>query len=887
MVLAVPASAVTTGPGTGPGLYAINVTNKVNTSLMAAINLAVQPASSPSQLGSPIAVGTSPTSVAIDTSMGIAVVANQGSNNITLINLATQVAVSSLCTDGNSGPCTLTGPVSVAVDNIRHLAVVANNGNATLAVIDISGSTPKLAAPLMTFQSADPTTGNASPLAPVAVGVNPVTGRALVAFSSGAAGSNAGAILDLTQSPVSPPTLINVVNINNGPKPHIAVSSRLNWALTTPGGAGPLSIVDLGRRTVNSISNITCNSGVATVTVNATVGLLVGQPVLINSANSSDNGIFSARTVSNNSFTYLLSSCAAAGSGGSAFYAQPVATVATDPNLLGVSINDESQKALLVNPTATVPVFVFNLLDQTSTSINTTNLNPPFSTSHNVATAMNPLTDVGLVVNQDGEVSLIDPVMETRLSSFNTWSPAIPQSSLVVDAAIDPATNTAVIVTQGENKVRLLSLGGSLRSAPQIIQSSFSPAGPSQNSSGVTINSSLGSAAVPQDQTVTLIGNFPGTPVPRLDGSSSVPSVFTGPPTISNGGRMLTASISGNFLKTNGPRLYALDVQDTSASTFSNAARLQVIQAVSLITSDCSAPAPQGVAIDAAVSISGTTTPVAVVTEPGCNRVSLVNMTNGTGLFGGTDLAVGTSPQGVAVYPQAGLAVAANAGSNNASIVDIVNNGVPQTITTDPIPSGVAIDPGIGKAIVSANGASLVDVFTVSTTAQTPSAIGVQQGPTGVATDPLRSFAVVANSSSGTATLLNLTSNSAIFSTNPIIFPQGVAFDPITDKFFITSGATNQVFVFDPITGSTTATPPIRVGIDPSSIAYNFESGTLVTANNLSGTVTVVDLIDHSVRGVFSLQSSTQFAVDIHPQTNLAVVADTVGNQLLLVPLPH
>ncbi len=51
--------------------------------------------------------------------------------------------------------------------------------------------------------------------------------------------------------------------------------------------------------------------------------------------------------------------------------------------------------------------------------------------------------------------------------------------------------------------------------------------------------------------------------------------------------------------------------------------------------------------------------------------------------------------------------------------------------------------------------------------------------------------------------------------------------------------------------------------------------------------MTVVDFIDQTVRGVFSLQSSTQFAVDIHPQTNLAVVADTVGNQLLLVPLPH
>src|SRR5207245_8904652 len=144
--------------------------------------------------------------------------------------------------------------------------------NNTLAVVDLSGLsnvTPTAdVTALRSFPSAD-SNGNALPLDPQAVGINPVTGRALVAFttSTGAGGSNAGAILDLTQSP---PALINVVNLNNGPKPHIAVSPRLNWALATPGAAGSLSIVDLGRQTVNSITSITCSSGVATVNTNVT-----------------------------------------------------------------------------------------------------------------------------------------------------------------------------------------------------------------------------------------------------------------------------------------------------------------------------------------------------------------------------------------------------------------------------------------------------------------------------------------------------------------------------------------------------------------------------------------------------------------------------------------
>jgi len=884
-----------------PGLYPITVTNTVSGSTngaMAAVNLAVQPTATPAPIGSQptVPVGTLPSSVAINTATGFAVVANQNSNDITVVGLSTlaapslSVSTASLCT-GSIGsapaPCSVaTGPTSVAVDNIRNLALVANSGNSTLAVVDLGNPSgtppvPKVTA-LLSFQAVD-SNGNPLSLAPRAIGINPVTGRALVAFStsSGAGGSNVGAILDMDQVKAATnvialpaagaaPILINVVNINNGPQPHIAVSSKLNWALATPGGTGSLSIADLGRQTTNQITTLSCSGGVVTANVSIIPALQAGQPVLISGASpSSLNGIFQVRSVSNTNFTYSQASCVP-GSGGTAAYASPVVTLATNSNVRGVSIDDETQKALLVDPTNTVPAFVFNLLDQSSSAVS----NLP-SGANNVATAMNPLTNVGVIVNRVGNQGLVvNPVTPTVVSTF-------PTGTSPVDVAIDPAANTALVVNQGDNTVSLFSLGGALRSgAPQIVQSSFVAAGSAQSFSHVTINSSLGSAAVPQNQTVTLVGNFPGTPAPRLDGNCS--SAFSGLPAITNGGRMLTATILGSFLVANGPRLYALDVVDscTTPTSFSNTAPLQVIQAVSLITTnDCSNPAPQGVAIDAAHN-------AAIITEPGCNHVSLVSLapaTIGQGLFGATDLAVGTSPQGIAVYPQKGLAVAANAGSNTVSIVDIVNNAVPTTFTVDPVPAGVAIDLGLGKATVTANGASLVDLFPVSTTSQTPTTIGVQQGPTAVAIDQKDHVAVVANSNSNTASVVNLSTNTVSL-TSSISFPQGVAFDPITGAFLVTSAASNQVIALNP---NTSATLGIRVGIGPSSIAYNFESGTLVTANSLSGTVSVVDFIDQTVRGVFSLPSSTQFAIDIHPQTNLAVVADTADNEVLLVPLPH
>src|SRR5260370_34462368 len=149
-------------------------------------------------------------------------------------------------------------------------------------------------------------------------------------------------------------------------------------------------------------------------------------------------------------------------------------------------------------------------------------------------------------------------------------------------------------------------------------------------------------------------------------------------------GGFCPASTPGVVAPGTAPRLYALDVADTSTGT-SNAAQLQVSQAVNLVTGGCSNPAPQGVAIDAVHN-------VALVTEPGCNQVSMVSLSAsntfavGTGFGAKPELAVGTSPQGVAIYPQAGLAVPAQPGSHNLFIVHIVNYGRPTTFTPDPIP---------------------------------------------------------------------------------------------------------------------------------------------------------------------------------------------------------
>ncbi len=246
-----------------------------------------------------------------------------------------------------------------------------------------------------------------------------------------------GAILDLTQTP---PAVINVVNINNGVSPHIAVSTRLNWALATPGGQGALSIVDLGRRTTSQITGLTCAAGtpsIASATTTSTVSLQVGQPVLVTGVSpAAYNGIFSVTSVSGTQFQYVINACPGPGSAGVAAYSLPVASVATDPNVRGVSINDETQKALLAEPTANVPAFVFNILDQTSPLVN----GLP-QTANNVATAMNPLTNIGLIVNSTaGRALVVNPVTPNEIPSSSSFTsfPAGP-SPVSMSQWIPPA----------------------------------------------------------------------------------------------------------------------------------------------------------------------------------------------------------------------------------------------------------------------------------------------------------------------------------------------------------------------------------------------------------------------------------------------------------------
>jgi YVTN family beta-propeller protein len=829
--VALNASDVTTA-----GLFPVSVRNNALPSQLAAANLAVASNQAPTILTT-LGVGPAPNAVAVNTVTGIAVVANSGTganaNTISLIDLNPADA-NYLHTVGTPLQVGVS-PTSVAIDNIRNLAVVTNNGSNSVSIIDLSTSPPTVKATITAKLD----------VKPYSVGVNPLTGQALVVYQ----GSSTATIIDLNKLVVSSTGQIPTTGVT----PEVAVDQRLNWGIVPPGGGGsgnlggfngPVSIVDLGRSgqtVVFSIAVPNANGAVrssGTVTITTTGGsysLTVGQQVVVAGVDdSSFDGTFTIATVTGTTFTYTQAGPNTTSGNGTVSVGAPLVTINLDPNIQGVGINNETDQAVFADPAST-SVILMSLLDQTIK-----NLTLEIGTA---ASAVNSLTNTAVVVNQVGNTaSILDLQVPQRTAQF-----AVGTKPVAV--AIDPVTDVAVVVNQGSNTVTLIQLG-SIRPLQVVQMSPF-------NLMTSTTN-----------QTVTLIGNgFTGSSVVRFN-ESALATTFVSP-------RELTATIPSTLL--GAPERYVVDVLNLDG-TQSNANDFTVMQAIPVGT------APRGVAIDRQRHL-------AVVTNSGSNTVSVINLSSLS--ISGT-LNVGNSPQGVALSSVAGRAVVANTNDDTVSIIDLNNIAVSSRVSVAPAaggtatskPIGIAVHPGTGQVVVADSNATQLSFFNISNPA-TPTTLGVDVGPNAVAIDYTQNIAAVSEGGSGEVVIVDLGTQQILSRVTGFQLPTGVIYDPDSATFLVTSSLANNFgsISANPATQTYTVTFN-RIGINPTSIDYNYRSSTLVTTNTFSQTMSVMDFLTKTVKAVIPLSVSQQFAVAIDPVTNRAVVVDQNDNQVLIVPLP-
>jgi len=772
-----------------------------------------------------------------------------GSPSLSSVNVAISPSASDIPTSPQSTISVGTQPVAVGIDSALGEAVVVDKGSGAVSILNLdSGGTP-VTVPV----------GNA----PTSVGVDDILHLAAVVNSA----DNTLSIVNLQTQGVSTVGLpANPTGTTPAPAPFaVGVNSLTHRAIIAYSSSNIATVFDLSTNppslvctmggsdpTMPNNCAVNANSNTPPVSTGPTPSIAV-EPQL-NWAIVTPGGSGTVSIVD-------LGSDASANQ--AARVPNVLAFLNISTSLQGVAINDETEQALMVNPNA-LAMNAFSVLDQTVGSLSVP--------QGFVADAVNPLTDIGVAVNgPGGTASVID------LRSLKVITSGIQVGASPAAVAIDAGKNLAVVVNAGSDNVSILSLGA-IRT-PQITE--VSPA----NTFSVP-PSSTGSLTV----TVNGFGFSPGAQV-RLDGIA-VPMQNVSP-----NGRQAIAMVPDSMLTS--ARRYSLDVLNSGGAT-SNVRRFFVVGAVPIGLN------PIAVAVDPYINKALVTSQGATVSPSGTclspGSVSIVDLS--TEAVTNT-LTVGNCPEGLAVLPRLGLGVVANNGSADATVFDYLNDLVDSTVNLQPAlnPAGVAIHPDTALTLVSNSNISSnsISAFTLSSnSATTPSsASAVDQGPFGLAVDPIDNVGLVSASTQNTADGLILLPGSFVFPAanrvSGFVNPLDVTFDPITDTFLVADSLNNQIGIID---AKTLVVNRFRVGIDPTAIAYNFQSDTGVTVNQGTKTLSIFDFLASNppnsklmintaqTEMILPFGGSAEFSVAVNPTTNIAAVVDQANGRLLLIPLP-
>jgi len=561
----------------------------------------------------------------------------------------------------------------------------------------------------------------------------------------------------------------------------------------------------------------------------------------------------------------------------------------------GVGVNSETHQVFLTGPSQGT-FQTFSALNDAVDGISFTSNGVTLNQLGYIAAASDPFENVGIAVNQlNSNAAIVDLINGVVLQNVTTAAPSLA-------VAVDPASNEA-IVTNTNNTVSILSLGPAINPL-QILESSPSATLGGSGASALTIR-------------ITGTGFVGGSQV-LLDGTA-VTTV-----SVSANGRQIVATVPASMLQV--ARRYAVQVQNPGGAV-SNVTDLGVTQAVTV------GSAPVSVAVD-------TYRDLAVVTNSGSNTVSLVALSASTpvgstqtpaGAVGtvGSPISVGANPQGVAVMPRIGVALVANDSNDTLSLVDETQATVPPSqsgqsyCSATCAPLGVSIDQDTGIGMIANSLANTVTFASISLTGTAPPALAVgssadvDQDPTAIAIDPVV-FAI--NPALGYAGITTSSQTSSVdFLTVPggatagpratdLQLPTDIVYDPVNQVFLVVDSLQNDIFTIDPVTFTKTAL--LDVGINPTSLDYDFQTSTLVTVNATSHTLSVADYVcpppvtgvsiscpGAKVSAVLALGGSSQVptsrdgvppkAIAVDPKLNVAVVVDQSGNRILIIPLPH
>ena len=764
-------------------------------------------------------------------------------------------------------------PSAVAVDEADGIAVVANTGDGTVSLINLTTDTV-IGGPIAV--------GNQ----PTGVAVDDLLPHA-IALVVNSADQTVSAIDLKTQAVVGTALSVSIGPQNTSPVPlSIGVNPITHRALVAYESTNQATVLDVSTGVPVTVQQIGGGSGPFGTGANPAVAIdrrlnwAVVTPGGSGAVNLVDLGLDAVIPGLPNGRA-----------------PQVIGEVTISTTAQGIGVDSETHEAFVSDPQLGT-LTTFSLLDF---SVNTVfNGASEFDQKGFGAAAASALENVGIAVDGTGGAVIVDLQNSLVLQTVS----GLGSSSTVQAVAVDAVTNQAVAVNHDSNSVSIVSLGtainppGNAINPLQIVDAS--PAvvfgGPGTPPTSLTINGS----------------GFEAASTVFLDGTALATNFVSA--------RQLVATVPAAMLIV--PQNHAVQVQNPGGA-FSNVTDLTVVQPVRV------GNGPVGVAVD-------TDRDLAVVTNSTDGTVSLVALTTQTpvgptqtaaGAIGvvGSAITVGTAPDGVAVIPRMGLALAANSGSDDATLVDVTQTYGPVNLCgatpgcAGTAPTGVAINQDSATGVItdanvtsptSAGGVAFVRISAATSTTPPSGAFtigsAIDHNPIAVAVDPNPLFpyaAVATDSTASSVDFLDMSSGGTLVGRiSNLENPSGIVFDPVNQIFLAANSLVDEVVLMDPTDFVAT---PVRVGIGPTSLDYSFQTSTLVTVNSVSHTMSVLSYVCppsqsapaclgpqvRTVLGLGGTQATVPVfgpnAIAVDPTLNLAVLVDEDDNQVLLVPLPH
>lgn len=289
------------------------------------------------------------------------------------------------------------------------------------------------------------------------------------------------------------------------------------------------------------------------------------------------------------------------------------------------------------------------------------------------------------------------------------------------------------------------------------------------------------------------------------------------------------------------------------------------------------------VPITATITATPTSDGYAYIANSSLNTVSVFNTANRNFVkdipVDNQPWAVAVSPDGTRIYVLSINDVYGHAGIGTVSVIDAAQNKVISTIPVGKNAGSIVVSPDGKKAYVankSSNTISIIDL-----TNNTVSDIPITYALSVAISNDGKTLYVTADGNASTGTLYAInTADNSIIKTVPIgLSPDGIVVSADGNSVYLTNDYLNTVSVINTKTYAATTIP---VGQAPYSLAITPDGKSVYVSNFLSKSVSVINTAINTVVQTISIQGDPQ-GISVSPSGNLLYVTSVTPDMITVI----